>query len=192
MDVERASLIRPVEFPDDLSLLDANRDRAAALYVELHTLVRKLFAWKSCADPDALADEVMRRGLRRIREGVSVETSYRQYFSGIANWIVREEQRALRNRTVPLDRTSLVDVAPYLNLDDRIRVHQALAAVSADDRQVLIEYFSGDRGDLARRLGTTSGALRVRIHRLLTTIRDRSDAGRSARETKTARRNTER
>ncbi len=49
-----------------------------------------------------------------------------------------------------------------------------LRGMSEEDAEILMAKIDGSYCELAKRLGTTSGALRVRAHRLCAELRDRA------------------
>jgi RNA polymerase sigma factor (sigma-70 family) len=161
-----------MDTPDDLRFLGPDPERAAASYVELHQFFTRYFEIKACVDPGALADATLRRGLRRLREGTVLTTSLRFYLMGIARNIVREQRHARRNQVVPLAADMPgPDVASAV--EQGLSIDQVLAKVSPDERRLLQEYYCGTRSELASRLGLTSTALRVRVHRLVKRLHER-------------------
>src|SRR5690349_8436196 len=95
--MEQGSTIPPESFEEILAWLNADREEAGALYVQLLHDLAKLFAWYKCVDPEGLADEVFDRvawKIHNIRE--SYEGDPRVYFYAVANNLIKEYLRRIK------------------------------------------------------------------------------------------------
>jgi DNA-directed RNA polymerase specialized sigma24 family protein len=131
--------------------------------------------------PEDLAHETLLRGQRRVAQGADITTDPIRYLLGIARNVAREDRRAAYRETLdPLESGEhLGSTRDVEKADNRLLARDLLAVLSKEDRAVLVAYVLGDRPKLVRRLGTTAGALRVRIHRILARLRQehrRSDS----------------
>jgi RNA polymerase sigma factor (sigma-70 family) len=161
--------------PDEelLALLDADPVKAAAQYTSLYDRLVKFFEWRRCASPEDLAQDVLMRGMRRIRAGVQIETTLVQYFYGVANHVLLEERRADQKEerlTAPL--TEVAGSDDLGSVERKIYLRQVLSRLPRDDRELIVRYHLSDRTALKRRLGLTAEALRVRVHRVQRRIRE--------------------
>jgi RNA polymerase sigma factor (sigma-70 family) len=133
------------------------------------------FAGRYILDPEDLADEVLARAFRRLSDGSEVVSSkdITQFAYGIAAHVMSEQRR---RRTV--DELSSVDpkvparFGHAENIDAAV-LAQALRKLPEEQRLLLISYFSEGLATLAQRLGTNPKALRLRVYRLLNSLRQR-------------------
>jgi DNA-directed RNA polymerase specialized sigma24 family protein len=156
-----------------LTILDDDRDSAAAAYTELRGRLTSLLRWWGAADPDALADHAFDRAARKLQEGAAVErTHFGAYLRGVARMVFYESSR--QPQMIPLERepeadSNAPDQAPLDCLD------QCLGTLSREDRALVLRYYDGTqqiatRQKLARELGISPTALRIRTHRLRTRL----------------------
>lgn len=123
--------------------------------------------------PDDLAHETIIRGRRRIGAGVELRTDPILYLLGIARNVALEDRRAaLRSKLEPIEPDDHVGGARDVErVENRLLIQELLSGLSPEDRAVFVTYVLGDRKQLVRKLDTTSGALRVRIHRIRERLR---------------------
>jgi DNA-directed RNA polymerase specialized sigma24 family protein len=166
-----------------LTFLDSDRERAARRYEELRQRLLKLFEWRGCLDPEALADRSFDRVARRLLEGVAVATpDPYAYLHGVALNVARESWRDPAAAAERLDGQSSparsdVDIsAADEDREQRLScLDRCLAALGAAQRDLLLAYHAGDRHverrqALAAGLGIPLNALRIRVHRLRATV----------------------
>ncbi|HLI84671.1 MAG TPA: hypothetical protein VKV17_12175 [Bryobacteraceae bacterium] len=147
-----------------LLAFDADREAAAQKYEALRRKLIDLFAWERSESPEDLADETLNRLARRVSEGTGIPNLDRYAF-GIARLLLQEEARSLRARTAALRDLPLVTgTTPDSGMLKRIR--RCLAALPAENRELLARYYSEDREQLARAQGISMNALRNRVLRL--------------------------
>lgn len=152
-----------------LAILDDDRDVAAVAYGQLRQRVVGLHRWWGADDPDGLADQTLDRAARKLQEGASVERGdFGAYVRGVARMVFYEAAR--QPRPVGLDREPLADsyAAEQVPLDC---LDECLSSLDATDRRLLLRYYDGrdqiaERRQLAREMGITPTALRLRTHRL--------------------------
>jgi DNA-directed RNA polymerase specialized sigma24 family protein len=156
-----------------LTILDDDRESAAAAYTELRVRLTSLLRWWGAVDPETLADHAFDRAARKLQEGAAVErTHFGAYLRGVARMVFYEASR--QPQMIPLDRdpeadSEVADQAPLDCLD------RCLGTLSVEDRRLVLRYYDGanqiaTRQKLAQELGISSTALRIRTHRLRTRL----------------------
>ncbi len=183
------------EFQLLLTTLGDSSERGAHEYLNLHKRITALFInWQSCA-PEDLADETLSRLAHQLTEGKEISSDRRSaYVHGIAKNIRREHWRICETckqrirRNDENDGDSL-DSLPAISLADKEEANekermldcldQCLEKINEEERFLLLEYYSEDktqkivtRDRMATRLKLTSGALRQRVWKLRTPLRD--------------------
>lgn len=152
-----------------LAILDEDRDAAAVAYGQLRQRVVGLLRWWGATDPDGLADLTLDRAARKLDEGASVARGdFGAYVRGVARMVFFEAARQPRPVGLvgePLVESAAAEQAPLDCLDD------CLAMLDAGDRRLVLRYYDGrdhstERRQLARDMGITPTALRLRTHRL--------------------------
>jgi DNA-directed RNA polymerase specialized sigma24 family protein len=162
-------------FEQLLAILDDDREAAAEAYGQLRQRIVGLHRWWGAADPDALADLTLDRAARKLHEGASVERGdFGAYVRGVARMVFLEAAR--QPGTVALDREPIAEEAiandaPLQCLDG------CLGNLTAEERRLLLRYYDGEhviatRQDLARQMGISPTALRIRTHRLRLRLED--------------------
>ena len=154
------------------AFFDADPEAAHRQVLALRTKLAKYFAWHHCYCPDELVSETLFRALSRISRGCEVPNLDR-FCYGIAVNVLREEWKKRPELELDNDWAG-ADSAAYgrLNRSEQARLlEECLQTVGLEDRAALKEYFCGDRGDFAVRLGISPTALRIRVHRILEKIR---------------------
>jgi DNA-directed RNA polymerase specialized sigma24 family protein len=166
-------------FEQLLGALDPDRERAGAHYRQLHQRLVKFFEWECSPQPEANADVVIDRIIRRIGEGERIG-NLPAYAHGVAKLVVREVRKtAQRDDTF---RTELLHLIQQERLDesenDELELQRncfdhCLQTMTTANRELILAYYAGDgrtkiegRRDLATALGTDLNALRVRAHRI--------------------------
>lgn len=166
------------EFDRLLAWLNPDREQAAKRYEEIRESLIKIFHWRGCADAEGLADEVINRVAARLHElGEGYVGDPAHYFYGVTKNLLHEYRRRIKTRA-PLD-DAAGSTAPAPDPEDEYseREHECLsrcvAALDADSRELIIDYYSLDKGDkiggrkaLARRRNISVNNLRVRVYRI--------------------------
>jgi DNA-directed RNA polymerase specialized sigma24 family protein len=158
-----------------LAILDDDRDRAAEAYGQLRQRIVGLQRWWGAVDPDTLADLTLDRAARKLQEGASVERGdFGAYVRGVARMVFLEASR--QPGPVSLDREPMADEsvandAPLNCLDE------CLGNLTAEERRLVLSYYDGEhaiaaRQELARQMGISPTALRIRTHRLRIRLED--------------------
>ena len=158
-----------------LALGGDDRDGGGRKYLEIRANLIRFFEWRGCPFPDDHADETINRMAKRVAEGEAV-LNPSGYAMGVARLLVLEiikgrqrEQAALNEIT-----TNTEAYAEENDGDDRIDcLRQCLDTLSTENRQLILEYYQGEKGDkirnrkkLIERLGIPVNTLRMRALRL--------------------------
>jgi len=160
-----------------LAALDADRDRAADRYEDLRRILLRFFEWRGVPFPEDSVDETFDRVGRRLAEGVAID-NVPGYAYRVATHVVLEARKGPDSRRVDGAVTDPPAASP--DAQDATR-HEArlsclddcLAALPADGRGLILEYYRDDDGgriarrrELARRLDINAEALANRAQRL--------------------------
>jgi len=152
-----------------LGALDADRDRAAEEYERLRTRLIGLLRWWGASQPEDLADETLDRVARKIQDGVDISAgSFGAYVRGVGRMVFHEWTRRPREERAA---TEVVSASIGDDHEALTRLDGCLAALSPDDRRLLLRYYGEGRAadvrrQLAEELGLSPTALRIRAHRL--------------------------
>jgi DNA-directed RNA polymerase specialized sigma24 family protein len=161
-----------------LTLLDADRDRAAQKYENLRARLIAVFRWRRCLSPEGLADETFDRVSRRLDEGQEIREPI-AYFYGVARnvmkeyWTIVQEEKAIEQAPTFRD-----DVGEASSLDQREReerlqcLEHCMDLLSPESLELITRYYASgaddrtaERSNLASALRVSVGTLRTRAHR---------------------------
>jgi DNA-directed RNA polymerase specialized sigma24 family protein len=163
-----------------LASLGPDRDVAAEHYLEIRRNLVRLFEWRGCSTPEEYADETLNRCARKIIEGEEIR-DLSMYSIGVARMLLRELNRERASEARPLDQVREPHVLPSEPEDDpedRLDcLRRCLAQFSARNRDLILSYYRGDKGEkirnrksLVRLLGIPANTLRMRALRLRETL----------------------
>ena len=158
-----------------LAWLDPQREQAGHKYEEIRRRLIKIFICRGCYEPEDLADETINRVIKRLRE---IEGSFigdpARYFFGVANKVHLEY---LRRKPAP---------PPEAPNDDTEKIEQeyqcldrCMRRLNPDHRNLILRYYEEEgrakidhRQRLAEQLGIAVNALRIRAHRIRTSLEE--------------------
>lgn len=168
--------IPPESFDEILAWFNPDRERAAAMYVQLRHDLAKTFVWRQCSDPEGLTDEVFDRVARKIRD---VRPTYkgdpRLYFRAVANNLVKENFKKIKTQIALEDADLTKQQISQAEADDDVEecLQACLEELSFDKRELILAYYAKEkqakidhRRQLAQRFGISVETLRVRTHRI--------------------------
>lgn len=160
---------------DFMRLLDEDAAIARERYELLRQRLHFYFRHRCFDDAEDLADEVISRVIRRLREGATVaRETIPSFCYGVARMVALERWKEQPHTVdVPLDSIQIATSVRH-DADTAILIEQFLNQLSADEREVVRDYYWEDREELAKRLGLTPNALRIRVFRLTSYLRDRA------------------
>jgi RNA polymerase sigma factor (sigma-70 family) len=178
----RNSAIPPESFDEILAWLNADREVAATIYLQLRDDLTKIFMWNRCSDPEGLTDEAFDRVARKVHElRQTFEGDPRLFFYGVARNLIRENAKKIRaqvsleNTDLPANRVSETEVDTANLLEECLQT--CLQKLTSEKRELIVNYYSKekqakirDRTEMAERLGTSLETLRVRVYRIRATL----------------------
>jgi RNA polymerase sigma factor (sigma-70 family) len=162
-----------------LARLSPDRDEAGVLYENLRRRLLRLFELRFCEDPEALVDEAIDRVARRL-PGLEIKSSELAFARGVAHHVAQEMLRQRqRERRAFLVAAALAASAPEPELDSARRrcLEACLEELPGDQHRLILEYHQGEnrirhRQGLARELGLSPNALRIRAYRIRRDLED--------------------
>jgi DNA-directed RNA polymerase specialized sigma24 family protein len=174
----------PAAFRLFLSWLDEGVDSGGARYVEMRRRLVAYFGRKRCLSPDELADETLMRVAHKIEDAGSItNVPPARYCYIVAKFVFLEYLRSPHHRQTTLDdgqEAPALAVDPLAAAGDEemlARLDRCLLKLTAHDRSLILEYYSGDdreriarRRALAARLQLTPNALSIRACRIRETL----------------------
>jgi DNA-directed RNA polymerase specialized sigma24 family protein len=157
-----------------LAWLDPEREQAGKRYEDIRNRLIKIFACRACHEPEDLADEAINRVAKRVGE---IARTYSGdpalYFYGVGNNVHLEY---LRKRMPQLA------MPPAPSPDEFEQEYECLdrcmSRLPDDSRELVLQYYQEEkkariehRKVLAEKWGIALNALRIRAHRIRTTLR---------------------
>lgn len=179
-DVRRKWVLTREALDKLLDQFSTDRDEAGRRYEVMTTKLCRFFEWRSCPDPESLADETINRVARRIDEGENI-FNLNGYFSTVARLVFLESLREPQRVSVSLDEAPEIPAEPSF-VDDqkeaRLRcLDECLAKLTVDTRALILKYYHNQgrakidhRKQLATAMGIQLNALRIRAHRTRTVL----------------------
>jgi len=156
-----------------LAWLDSDRDAAGKKYEDIRRRLIKIFACRGCSESEDMADESINRVIIRLKDIVETFTGDPAlYFYGVANKV---HQEYLRRRPIPVPPV-VIDESEDLEREHAC-LEKCIESLTPDNRQLVIQYYQEEkrakiehRKQLADQLGIALNALRIRAHRIRTTL----------------------
>ena len=157
------------DFDRLLVWLDQDREKAAQKYEEIRIRLTKVFESRGCMTPEELADETIDRVARKIHE---VAATYQGepvlYFHGVARLVYLEYSRRPSFPYQPESNYRLEETDQRYDCLD-----ECLLRLTPGNRELILLYYGEERRTkidarktIARRLGVSPNALRIRAHRI--------------------------
>jgi DNA-directed RNA polymerase specialized sigma24 family protein len=152
-----------------------DRESAGQKYLEIRNNLTRFFEWRGCSFPEDHADETINRIAKRVAEGEEI-LNHSGYAMGVARMLLLEINKG-RQR----EQTALAEIGGRPDVyvpedDDESRLdclRNCLQTLSPDNRELILEYYQGDKGEkignrkkLLERLGVPVNTLRMRALRL--------------------------
>jgi DNA-directed RNA polymerase specialized sigma24 family protein len=158
-------------FDDLLAWLDPDRDVAARNYETIRAGLIRIFVAKGFSDAEDLADETIIRVIKRLPEIIdSYVGAPARYFHGVARNIILE---ASRRREIATDASPVAWIQITNKSDEYECLMRCLQFLTSAKRELILDYHLYEGHDkieqheiMARELGITKGALRIRAHHL--------------------------
>ena len=173
--------LTPEAFDNLLAAFDPNRDSAAKKYLEIRSNLVRFFEWRGCPFPEDHADETFNRVARKIADGEEIQKPS-GYVIGVARLLVLEIIKSVSRQREALGeyQQSYSEVADVPESEARIDcLQKCLQELSSDNRELIIQYYQGDKREkienrrkLGERLGVAINTLRMRAQRLRERLQD--------------------
>ena len=174
----------PLErFDDLLAWLNSDRELASSIYLNIRHSLLRIFAWNQCSDPEGMTDETFDRVARQVHIlKDSFEGNPRAFFYAVANNLIKEYRKKIRSH-VPIEDIE-IRAAPAEDMEEtsenRIEcLAKCLRTLPRDKRALILAYYAKEkqakilhRAAIARELGISIEALRVRTLRIRTTLEE--------------------
>lgn len=169
-------------FDEMLAWLDPDRERAGMKYEELRLSLIRILSWNGCVDAEGMIDETVDRVASKVRElKDTFKGDPRLYFYGVANNLVKEYKRTI-DLYVPIGDVDLPAASSSEAEEAEAEQHclqTCLQELSFENRELILDYYRKDKHDkivhhreMAQLLGVRLGTLRVRMHRIRTSLED--------------------
>ena len=160
-------------FDQLLASFAPDREAAGKKYLEVRDNLVRLFVWRGCPFPEDHADETFNRVARKISEGEEIRNTA-AYVIGVARLLVLEIINADSKKREALDEWQRSDRSEDTQSELRIEcLQQCLRGLSSDNRELIVQYYQGDkrekienRRQLSERLGLAINSLRMRALRV--------------------------
>ena len=152
-------------FDELLHKLDSDRDRAGNIYQKTRDNLIRFFEWRGCPFPEDHADETINRVAKRVSEGEEVR-ELTKYFFGVARLLFLEIQK---ERTRALHAFANLPQADDCLDSNETRLDclkQCLKSISADQRDLIIAYYQGEKSHKIHNRQRLSERLRIPINTL--------------------------
>jgi len=162
-----------------LVCLDPDRERAGEKYETIRLKLIKFFEWRGCSFPEDYTDETINRVARKIDQGEEIRNP-NSYFYGVARMVFMESLREQEKERAALEHQPLRPALEDSGESDRRRcVRQCMQRMTPESRELLMEYYEGEKGGqiknrqkLTERLRISPNALRIRACRLRKELED--------------------
>lgn len=175
--------LRSEPFEALLLKLGPDREAAGERYLQLRQRLVAVFEYRRCPLPEELADETLDRVARRLQEMGSefVGSDPARYVFGVAWNVARESFRRPTGAPLPdgWEGRLVASAADDGEGVEESCLEHCLERLSPADKQLVLDYHQGERSarirgrsGLARDLGLTPNALRLKIHRLTSRLRE--------------------
>jgi DNA-directed RNA polymerase specialized sigma24 family protein len=132
------------------------------------------FARRGCLDPENCAAETVQRALAKLRSGEEIGTLVGLIW-GVADNVAKEARRKDRRVAASEPADAIPDMGPASGPEHALllkEIHGMVKRLPNKDRELLTSYFGRrDHANLARELGITANALRIRVHRIVGRLR---------------------
>lgn len=173
-------VLKQEEFDALLALFSNDREEAGAAYAELRRNLVRFFEMRNCRDSDLLADETLSRVAARAHTFDPLRHVRPSTFAfGFAAKILLEYTRDPRKMKIGYEAWEESSFSPALPLeegtdeDDLDRLDKCLGEMSAENRELLISYYSKEKQEkielrraMAEKLGIKIETLHIRVYRL--------------------------
>ena len=166
-----------------LALLSSDREEAGKAYEDLRNGLVRYFTSRGCSDSLELADETLNRvATKALAFDTSQNVRPTAFVYGFASRVYLEYLRGPQKRSIEFDPSvHSPTTEPALPGDDDAAMkclEKCLAASPADERSLIIRYYSKEKHEkielrkrLAEELGCRAEVLHMRVHRMRASLK---------------------
>lgn len=176
--MKKHSQISIEDFEALLNWFSTDSEKAGIEYEKVRSGLIRFFHFRGCSDPETLADETINRVAKKIDSlYFSDETQKISIFYGFALNIFREHLRHSSSMELQLlPEIPIVETESEAVSDKEVDLEyleRCLKELDENDRDLIIKYFSKDKGakielrkKLAKELKISVSTLHVKVHRI--------------------------
>jgi RNA polymerase sigma factor (sigma-70 family) len=169
------SSLTQAEFNDFLIWLDPDPEQAAQRYEGIRRRLIWFFLNRQCSSAEDLTDETINRVAKKPKEWKEkYEGDPMPYFHAVAKNVFREYWREVNRRIEPPPDASHPELEFHLAC-----LKECIAKLTSESRNLILPYYLErkkakiDRHkEMGGKMGLSPGALRARIHRIRTKLRE--------------------
>ncbi|HKO98898.1 MAG TPA: hypothetical protein VJU86_17995 [Pyrinomonadaceae bacterium] len=166
-------VLTPESFEALLAWLHPQREEAGKKYEYIRLRLIKMFACRGCSEPEDLADESINRVIAKLGDIQSYfQGDPALYFYGVANKVHLEYLRRRPTPTLPPPRDDAETIEKEYEC-----LEKCIQKLTPANRDLVIQYYQQEkrakiehRKQLAEHFGIALNALRIRAHRIRTTL----------------------
>ena len=158
-----------------LARLSADREEAGEKYQELRGRLVRFFEWQGCPSPEDHADEAINRLAYKVARGEEIR-DLSHYSFGVARMLLLEIRKEQEKERRALCQLPVAQTGPDETDSAEAELEclrQCLQSLSPDNRQLLMQYYRGEKGakienrrGLAEQMRIPLNTLRMRALRL--------------------------
>ena len=171
-DTQRRATSRPGKwtltqeaFDKLLQSLDADRELAGQKYQDTRNNLTRFFEWRGCPFPEDHADETINRVAKKISQGVEVR-ELTKYFFGVARLLFLEIQKERARELNAINNAPGVETKSSTEETRLECLRHCLNTISADHRDLIINYYQGEKSEKIRNRQRLSERLQIPINTL--------------------------
>lgn len=162
------------QFDGLLDWLDADREQAAARYALIQLRLVRFFASRGCVDAENFADKTINIvACRKVEELAEYVGDKSLYFHGVAKRVYLQHMRSVAPES--LTDSTVQPIAPTEPEPDLIEtfLDECMETLDPEEHKLVLRYQEGEKQEkirlrkvLAREIGITLNALRIKMYRL--------------------------
>jgi DNA-directed RNA polymerase specialized sigma24 family protein len=158
-----------------LASIGETEEEAGKKYLEIRGNLTRFFEWRGCPFPEDHADETINRVAKRLAEGEEIRNPA-GYCIGVARMLLLEISKERAREHLAIGELSTDRPREPDDADSEMRIdclRSCLHKQSPDNRELIIEYYQGEKGKkienrkkLTDRFGVPINTLRMRALRV--------------------------
>ena len=169
LDVPRQKWTLTQESFDKLLIaFGGNRESGSEKYLEIKNNLTRFFEWRGCSFPEDHADETINRIAKKVDDGEEI-LNPSGYAMGVARLLLLEIIKGRQREQAALTEIGTGGEV-YVEPDDgetRLGCLQnCLQTLSTDNRQLILEYYQGEKGEKIQNRKKLLDRLRIPVNTL--------------------------